>query len=66
MTMFKIYGKEKQGYTTTFFIKTIDGIYVENEEIGFFKHPKIQTEKDLYAHFKKMADDGFKVDVAIF
>lgn len=60
MRIYKI--TDPQGkYTSSLFLETMDGIYAENEEIGFFKHPTIKTHKQLLTHLRNMKKDGLTV-----
>lgn len=50
-------------YTTSYFLYTSSGeIYADNENVGFFKHPKIDDGNKLFDHLVKMEKDGFKVE----
>lgn len=61
MTTYKIWDPTEK-YTTSYFVITTCGIYVDNEELGFFKHPTIDTKEKLYQHLSKMVHEGFRVD----
>lgn len=64
MTIFKIERTEAtKNFTESIFLATIDGIYVESPELGFFEHPRIKTMKDLRAHLSRMTAEGFNVVV---
>lgn len=63
MTIYKV--SDDSGYytTSTFIVNAWNEIYCENIEIGFFKHPELNSEADLQEHLTKMADDGLTITV---
>ena len=61
--VYRIHGREEEGWENSIFYKTVTGgIYAENAEIGFFKHPTIKSEKALADHLTNMVNQGFTVD----
>ena len=61
----KVYKLSGGAYTSSLFLETMDGIYAENEELGFFKHPNIQTQEQLLTHLRNMKKDGLTVEVYV-
>ena len=48
-------------YEPSTFLLTIQGIHVENYEIGFFEHPKMKSQKELREHLTNMVNQGLIV-----
>lgn len=48
-------------YEPATFLLTIQGIYAENYEIGFFPHPNIKSQKKLREHLIDMVNQGLIV-----
>ena len=63
MKTFKI-TNPTEDYSPSYFICTYEGeIYADNEEIGFFKHPKITDEEKLFEHLKKLEKEGYIIEI---
>lgn len=64
MTVYKIFDSEEVFETSYFVVTTWGEIFVDNKELGMFKHPTITTEHELQQHITRMVDDGFEVAVS--
>lgn len=60
MIIYEITNDQKH-YTPSTFIVTMAGVYVENKELGFFKHPSITSMAHLISHINRCKSDGCTV-----
>lgn len=60
LQLYKITDKNGK-YKPSYFLVTLDGIYCQNESLGFFRHPVIKNKKQLQTHFNRMKKEGLTI-----
>ena len=62
MVVYKVITTEKTaGCDEVVFLETLNGIFAENPNLGFFEHPRIKTPQQLKNHLDKLKREGFKI-----